>query len=251
MKKIIENKTSIYIVILVILIGVGLFFKYNKDNSVLDYDNTTDKTVLSGNNISIESKDIKEENFSGKVSVIKGDGELAIEAQSYIDQSVGEFKKQADTDVPAMRAEFGEDSPSSNYEIIIDAKYTKGEKTESIVILEYVYTGGAHGNSAYKVISASSLSGKILSLGDVIKKEKQNTFVDLVKKGLIDWRPYETTDTVVFVEDVEGLKFDSFKNWSLDDKNLTLYFSQYEIGPGVLGPVAFPISIDKIKDFLI
>jgi hypothetical protein len=49
---------------------------------------------------------------------------------------------------------------------------------------------------------------------------------------------------------VDNLKFESFSNWSMDEENLTLYFSQYEIGPGVLGPVAFPIPLTKIKDFL-
>jgi hypothetical protein len=54
----------------------------------------------------------------------------------------------------------------------------------------------------------------------------------------------------VFPEDVAALTFDSFTNWSMDDKNLIIYFDQYEIGPSVLGEVAFPLPLEKIKSFL-
>jgi hypothetical protein len=248
MKKINEKKTVIYIVILIILLTVGLFFKYKNTSAPTLTNPSGEVFVLE--EISIKSKGIKEKNFSGKISVIEGNSKLALEAQAYVDNAVSEFKKQADVDVPAMRAQFGDDVASSQYEIIIDAKYIFSEKTESVAILTYEYTGGAHGNNSYNVISASKTNGEILDLSSVIKTEKQKSFTDLVKKDLLSWRPFESAETVVFTEEVSGLTFDSFTNWSLDDKNLILYFSQYDIGPGVLGPVAYPISLEKVKDML-
>lgn len=249
MKQILKNN-AIYLVALIVLIIIGLYLRYQEKDAPIT-ENAVQNETTTGGSLSISSKDIKEENFSGKVSVIKGSSELAIKSQSYINEAVAEFKKQADTDVPAMRKEFGEDSSAGQYELIIEAKHAKSEKAESVIMLYYGYTGGAHGNSLYKVITASPKDGKILSLSDVIKKDKQDAFTALIKRELLAWRPDETMDSSpVFVEDVETLKFDSFANWSLDEKNLTLYFSQYEIGPGVLGPVTFPVPIEKVKDFL-
>jgi hypothetical protein len=253
MKK--NKKAIIYATILVVLIAIGLYLKFYKGNTPLVVENPEEQTETTVNPVSIDTKTIKEENFSGKVAVVSGEDDIAKEAQKYIDQTVRDFKKTADTDVPAMREQFGAESNSAQYEIDIDAKHLKGGKTQSIVMMTYAYTGGAHGSSIYKVITASSPDGKILSLSDAIKGDKREAFTALVRKELLAWRPDGASSSPVFPEEVQALKFDSFTNWSIEenqnDKKLTLYFSQYEIGPGVLGPVAFPISREKIKDFLI
>jgi hypothetical protein len=200
--------------------------------------------------IFITNEDIKEENFTGKVAIVSGDSILAKKAREYIEDTVSEFRTQANTDVPDMRVEFGEDSPSANYTIEIQASIVESEKTESIIISIYAYTGGAHGNSAYKIFTSSKDDKNILSLSEIIKTDKQLTFTEFVKKELKAWAPNGSVAPVVFPEQVDSLKFESFENWSLDEQNLTLYFSQYEIGPGVLGPVEFPISLTKVKGFL-
>lgn len=248
MKQILKNN-AIYIVALIVLVIIGLFLRYQKkDAPVLETEEQSE--VATESSLSIDTKAINEENFSGKVAVISGNSDLAKKAQSYIDQSVADFKKTSDTEVPAMREQYGDDSNPAQYEIDIDAKHLKGTETESIIIMTYAYTGGAHGSSIYKVITASLPDGKILSLSDIIKKEKEGAFVAFVKNELLRWRPEGSVSSPVFPEEVGALTFSSFANWSQDDKNLILYFSQYEIGPGVLGPVAFPLSKEKIKDFL-
>ncbi|HEV7702225.1 MAG TPA: DUF3298 domain-containing protein [Candidatus Paceibacterota bacterium] len=253
MKKNTKKNAIIYILILLVLIAVSLYFKYRKPTLPAPFQDETGQTVPGDTSkISIDSKNIKEENFTGKVPVISGGSALALKSQSFIDQTVAEFKKQADADVPPMRKEFGADSPTAQYEINIEVKYIQSKEnkqTESISMLTYTYTGGAHGTSSYKVITTSA-DGRILSLGDIIKEDKQEAFTELVKKELGAWQIQGMEGSPTFPEDVAALRFNSFTNWSLDDKNLTIYFSQYDIGPGVLGPVAFPISLSKIKDFL-
>jgi hypothetical protein len=149
-----------------------------------------------------------------------------------------------------MRAKFGADNPTANYEIDIGSKYIKSEKTESIETDVYTYTGGAHGSTVYHVQTASRTSGKILSLANIIKQNEQNAFTEFVKKQLNAWIPEGNDAPVVFPDDVAGLKFADFANWTLDDKNLIIYFDQYAIGPGVLGAVAFPLPLGKINNFL-
>lgn len=249
MKKNNKTRIIIYVVIIIAIVVAILYFK--KPGTVtINPETPKEETPEDMPAISISSKDIKEKNFTGKVAVVSGEGVLAKTAQAYINETVADFKKQADKDVPDMREKFGADSPTADYEINIDAKDIKGGETESIAMLTYTYTGGAHGNSVYKVITVSS-GGEILSLGDVIKTDKQSAFTDFVKKELKSWRPDSSmTSSPIFPEEVQALKFNSFANWSLDDKNLTIYFGQYDIGPGALGPVAFTLSREKVKAFL-
>lgn len=175
---------------------------------------------------------------------------LAQEARVYVNTTVDEFKAQADNDVPEMRKEFGSDSPSANYSLNIDAKYLNNNKTESIVISVYTYTGGAHGSSYYKVFTLSKKDNKMLSISDLIKKEKEYFFTEQVKKELNDWRPEGSTTSPLFPEVVNALSLKDFSDWSLDDENLIIYFGQYAIGPGVIGQVAFPIPLSKIQNLL-
>lgn len=245
-----SNKNYIYIALFIFLVIIGLYFKYQKSDTTLPIENPSGELPNDKASVTITTKEIKETNFTGKVSVVSGDNVLARKAQSYIDEAVKTFKEQADKDVPDIRREFGVDTPSAQYEIIVQAEYIASEKTESVAMLTYEYTGGAHGNNSYNVITASKTSGEILALNSMIKTDKQKSFTDLVKKELYAWRPFDSTDTVVFTEEVDALNFDSFKNWSLDNENLILYFSQYDIGPGVLGPVAYPIPLEKVTDML-
>ena len=202
--------------------------------------------------ISITSKKIKEDNFNATFSVISGTSKLAVSMKEFVNKNIADFKKQADADVPSMRAQFGADNPTANYEIFIDSKYIKGEKTESIKTEVYTYTGGAHGSTLYKVMTANLLGGEIISLPDIIKKEKQNDFVEFVKGELKKKYTEETTGSYALFDDsVKALNFDSFNNWSLDKENLIIYFDQYAIGPGALGATEFAIPFTGIKDFLI
>jgi hypothetical protein len=79
---------------------------------------------------------------------------------------------------------------------------------------------------------------------------ERNDFTEFVRRELNAWKPAGADGPVVFPEDVKNLQFDSFVNWSIDGENLIIYFDKYEIGPGVLGAVAFLIPLNKIKDFL-
>lgn len=200
--------------------------------------------------ISITDKKITEENFNGKTSVIHGTGLLAVKMQEYINATISDFRKQSNTDVPDIRKNFGEDVPSSAYEIDVNSKYIKGPKTESIVTSVYTFTGGAHGSTIYKVITANRANGKILSLSDIVQNGKQDEFTKLLKKKLSEWIPEGSDTPVVFTDSVSGLTFDSFSNWAIDKDNLIIYFNQYELGPSALGAVEFPLQLKDIQDLL-
>jgi hypothetical protein len=253
-------KTIRIILLVLIIIGIGLLLTQNSwvpklVNFILAHEAPTkipSKQIPKETSgpISITTQQITETNFSGKVAVISGTSPLAINMQKYIDGVVSTFRTQANTDVPDMRAKFGANNPTAIYEIDINSKYIKGTNTESIVTEVYNFTGGAHGSTIYKVMTADKASGKILTLSNIVPKEKQATFTAFVKKELNSWIPEGSTAPVVFADDVNNLTFADFANWSLDDQNLTIYFDQYSIGPGVLGVTAFPLPLSKITNFL-
>lgn len=235
------KKSTILIILVLIILAGAFYFTKNRKTEVYQAPPTT---KAEQEPILISKVEIKEENFSGSTVKISDGSELGKVTQEFIDQTVSDFRTQANTDVPDMRAQFGADSPTANYTIDITANQVKSKDTESVVIGIYTYTGGAHGNSAYKVFTYSK-DGKALTLSDVIKSEKQKAFTDYLKNEL-----KSSSSLGVFPESVDDLTFQTLTSWSLDDKNLNIYFGQYEIGPGVLGAVTFPISLEKIKDFL-
>ncbi|MBP9748563.1 MAG: DUF3298 domain-containing protein [Candidatus Pacebacteria bacterium] len=235
-----------------IIIGLGLIFTRHVWVPRLVNELLTDEEIKANDPapaqpISISSKDIKETNFIGKMSVLSGDGNLVAESNKYIAKTISEFKKQADEQVPDLRKKFGMDNPTANYTIDISAKLVEGHLTKAMVLTVYTFTGGAHGSSYYKVFNVFTTSDKIITLSDTIKNEKHTEFTNLVKKELKNWKP--DGYSVVFPETVDGLFFASFKSWSLDKENLVLYFDQYEVGPGSLGAFPFPIPLKKLPDF--
>jgi len=246
-----KNKSKVIISILILVILALLGFVLKRNSSIPNIENVNIKDNESSSPIIIKKESIKENNFSGTKPLITGSGTLVDTTKSYIDQRVKEFRVQANNDVPDMKKNFGNDSPIAKYTIDINARYTKSDNTESIIIDEYVYTGGANGNSSYKVFTSSLSSQKILSLSDVVEISKQDSFTSLVKKELMNWRPEGNKESVVFPDEVETLTFNSFRNWSFSGNNLVIYFDKYEIGPGSIGASAFPIPYTKIKDFLV
>jgi hypothetical protein len=245
-----ENALKNMAILLLVILAIWLGFRHPKTAPAPEPENSAQAPANTSSGISITKEKITEANFSGSRPVITGGGDLADAARSFVDKTLSDFKTQADKEVPDIKAHFGADEPAAMYTLDIDAKDIKGPKTESIVLVEDIYTGGANDNEVFKVFTASLASGKLLDLSDVIKTSQQAPFTELVKKELDAWQPSGTTAPVVFTDEVDSLKFSDFTDWSLDSQNLTLYFSKYAIGPGVLGAVPFTISLDKLSDML-
>lgn len=249
------NKVTWYsklfaIILFIATFYVGFYLGEKNLETIPKDENTQKQVVRNIVPVRISNKDIKEENFSGKMPVISGESALALSARAYVKEQISLFRTEANTDVPDMRKKFGADSPVATYTIEINAKYIKNKKTESIIMTMYTYTGGANGNDSYKVITASLVDNKILALSDVIKQEEQVAFMEFIKNKLFVWRPDGSDGSPVFPDEVKNLEFSSIENWSLNDSNLIIYFDKYSIGPGALGAVEFPLPLNKISNFL-
>lgn len=249
-------KTLRIFLLVLIIIGIALIFTRNiwvpkLVDKIIEKELKQEQLTNSAfQPIPIVSQKINEENFNGTTSVISGSSLLAVKMREYIDTTISDFRVKSNTEVPDIRKNFGADSPSSTYEIDINSKYIKGAKTESIVTSVYSFTGGAHGETIYKVMTASLSNGKILSLSNVIKKEKQNNFTELIKRKLSKWIPEGNEASPLFADDISSLKFNSFSNWAINGGNLIIYFDQYAIGPGALGALEFPLPLQGIESLL-
>ena len=238
-----KGKILVFAIILIIF-SVVAFLLRDKPEAV------PPKTAGIDSEILIQDEDINEENFSGSKPVISGSSILVSLANKYVDEKISEFKINADSQVPKMREDFGIDSPPASYTIFISASVDEGVLSRSIIFNEYYYTGGANGTGIYSTITEDKRTGEIILLKDIVKDEKQKEFTEFVKNKIISWKPEGAENTVVFPEEVNKLSFNSFLDWSMNDENLTIYFDEYEIGPGVLGSVPFEIPLTELQDFL-
>jgi len=244
-----RNNIIVSGIIVLAVLAVG-FFVLGREPELENTPVLPGSSELEKEVISVKNVEIKEDNFTGKMPIISGRSELAKEAQAYVEGLVYDFKIRANKEVPEMIAEFGPDTAAANYSLEIEASQLTSVETESIVLSAYMYTGGANGNSFYKVITSSKQSGKILLLTDVIKNGQEQNFVNLVKNKLLTWSPEGGREPVVFEESVNSLVFSNFTNWSLDDKNFNIYFAKYDVGPGALGAVVLPIPRAEMKSIL-
>ncbi len=242
------KNTRIVIIILVLIIVGSYIAKRTKQPEpvveqpiIQEPDTTTDE-------ITIIEKEIKEDNFSGTMPEIKGNNTLANAAHDYVSKVVADFRERSNLEVPDLRKEFGDDVAAAHYTIDIKATHFGGATTETILLDEYIYTGGANGMSLYTAFTDEKATGKILALKDVIILEKQKAFTDLVKKRLLAAGKAGTLS--VFPEDVNKLNFDSFTDFAFDETSLILYFDKYAIGPGATGPVAYKIPVADLSAYL-
>lgn len=233
-----KKTTTIIITILVLALIIITAFWLNKRTMVVAPTDDSSSAIV------INDSTITEENFSGSRPIITGSSVLALVATEYLDQEIASFKVSADTEVPDLRKEFGEDAPPAHYSLDFKANHIVGVATESIVIDGYRYTGGANGMSFYKVFTVRKDSGELLNLRDIVNTDQQEAFTTYVKSELL------IRQEAVFVDSVNALTFDSFKNFALDENALIVYFDKYDIGPGALGPVAFSLALPTVDGYL-
>jgi hypothetical protein len=247
MQKMPKNKKMhpVTIIVVLVLIGLGVFFIF-KHKTVVAPSTTTETPVSQAPTaISISEVPINETNYSGKSVVITGSGTLADTARAYIADEIATFSQEANSDIMP-------DVPSGQDTIDIEGSYQKGSAYDSIILSEYLYTGGANGMSIYKVFTTSHATGAITSIKDIIAQSEEQAFVTYVKQKLLAYEPDSNTDygQVIFPEDIANVTMDSFDDWSMDDKNLTLYFDKDTVAAGAVGAIKLDLPLSEVAKFL-
>lgn len=113
----------------------------------------------------------------------------------------------------------------------------------SLSLLNYVFTGGAHGNTLQKSLTFDANTGRRYSIGELFKPgsnyaARLNTLIEAQIKE---------RDLPLLV-DYPGITPD--QDFYIADKSLVIYFQLYELVPYAWGFPYFPISVFQIQDII-
>ncbi len=175
-------------------------------------------------------------------------------------------KKVFDDDYKEFCARLEEESAESeeyNNNLVDDGTYNQlyytdykqpvlrrsDDKVVSINLVQYAYSGGAHGGEIDYTYNFDTQTGKLLDftdLGDISAEVKAYIFsyIDAnenIKESLFE--EYKDTIETDFSDNTCSLPF------YLDGRGLTVIFPQYEIAPYATGKVFITVPYEEIKSF--
>ncbi|CAK7059867.1 DUF3298 and DUF4163 domain-containing protein [Tissierella carlieri] len=113
----------------------------------------------------------------------------------------------------------------------------------SLTLINYAFSGGAHGLTIVKGLTFDIETGKLYELPELFKPGSDYIKVlsEEVKEQIED-------------RDIQTLgEFEHIKpnqDFYIADLSLTIFFQEYEIAPYVYGILYFPISIYEIEDII-
>lgn len=113
----------------------------------------------------------------------------------------------------------------------------------SLSLLNYAYTGGAHGNTLQRSLTFDADTGRSYTLSELFKPDSnyQKTLNKLIQAQI-------KTRKLPLLGDYPGITPD--QDFYIADKSLVVYFPLYAIVPYAWGFPYFPISVFKIQDII-
>ncbi|TSA26199.1 MAG: DUF3298 domain-containing protein [Bacteroidetes bacterium] len=119
----------------------------------------------------------------------------------------------------------------------------------SYYLLNYAYTGGAHGLETQDFTVVNAKTGKVLTLQDLFVpgfETRLTPILTLKLKKMVGITPAEKlTDNGFFVDDVAPNT-----NFYVTDGGIGFFYNHYEIAPYVNGPTDILIPFDELKGLL-
>jgi hypothetical protein len=112
----------------------------------------------------------------------------------------------------------------------------------------YAFSGGAHGITMLKTFVFDSKSGEEVSLQEVFTGEYLKTLSILSKEALESKDP--NGDIYSFIEEGTTPEPDNFSTYTLEGDGMHITFSDYQVGPYVVGHPEIVISYDKLDGIL-
>ncbi|GAB1763932.1 DUF3298 and DUF4163 domain-containing protein [Priestia megaterium] len=113
----------------------------------------------------------------------------------------------------------------------------------SLTLVNFAYSGGAHGLTVVVPLTFNVLTGKTYQLKDLFKKD--SNYVTVLSK--IVGAQIKERDIMVLGE-YKGIKPD--QDFYIADKSLVLFYQLYDLAPYAYGIPYFPISIYAIQDII-
>lgn len=248
-------KKNILIFILVVIVLVGGFYLYkNKKTPVVE----EIKTETVSHDFVFEKKKIQE-GGEDKIEEINVEypfiTNASTPAEEKINSQISEFINSTISDTKKDFKEFRDDpylkDSATPLSLSIIYKINKNTNLDvtNVLFEIYTYSGGAHGITGIKYFVFDNKTGEVISLKDVFEN---SDYLELLSKLSI--LEIERIDpglkTYTGAEEGTAPKKDNFQNFALEDSGFKLKFSDYQIGPYVVGRLEIIIPYEKLSENL-
>lgn len=116
----------------------------------------------------------------------------------------------------------------------------------SLVNEQYMYLGGAHGNTAWYPSNIDALNNKIIKLDDLFTDSGYKDTLNRLITELVEQNPDEYADLWEKPEIRDSHQNDFY----IDDSHLVIFFQPYELSYYARGFVEFPIKLEDLSGSL-
>ena len=163
------------------------------------------------------------------------------------DTAVSQMSETAKADYEFMKSEEGMDY----YSYSMEAQFSLQRKDDAIIsftMLDWNYTGGAHGNYGSTGINYSLLTGERISLdtiadnAETFKKTAGEYLYQLSKTSGYQERLFEEYEKQILIE---SLYMDG--KWYLSNSGMVFFADPYMLGPYAAGTIEFTIPYDDLS----
>lgn len=121
---------------------------------------------------------------------------------------------------------------------------TNQREVLSLSLINFAYSGGAHGMTYIRSLTFDTTTGRAYSLEELFKPgaDYVQRISDIVKRQI------EERDIFVLDEEFKGIRPD--QDYYIADKALVIYFQLYELTAYAYGFPYFPISVYDLQDII-
>lgn len=163
-----------------------------------------------------------------------------------LEQKVAPYTKaflSLDEEVKALSA-------NHSISLMIKPKILKSEGPLVTVVLNSSnYLGGAHGSSSQTYYNFDLDTKKQVPLKDIIEPNKLKALDEKAYEAFKKW--VVDSDVAANIEEYEQVwKFKLSDNFNIDKKGLVLQYSEYEIGPYIVGLPRLVIPYDQLNGII-
>lgn len=116
----------------------------------------------------------------------------------------------------------------------------------SLVNEQYIYLGGAHGNTAWYPTNIDALENKIITLDDLFTDKGYKDTLNRLITELVEQNPDEYADLWEKPEIRDSHQNDFY----IDDSHLVIFFQPYALSYYARGFVEFPIKLTDLSGYL-
>ncbi|WP_129595816.1 DUF3298 and DUF4163 domain-containing protein [Anaerophilus nitritogenes] len=207
-------------------------------------------------NIQVKAKEIKVNNQLGNVQmripVIEGMKDTHYQDQlndiilSHAMKDQEEVEKQVKENEEMAKEGF-EMQP---YELFVDYSVKEKDRVFSLVVQTYMYTGGAHGTPRTDCYNVDLKEYNAIQINDLFKEnaDYKKVINEEIKKQI---KEQQSTEERIYFDGEEGFKsISDTQSFYIEDGNIVVCFSKYEIAPGASGEPEFKIPLKSLENIL-